>query len=118
MDHTVAEVAPCRKKISFTYAAAEVDEAIESMYGELSGEVALKGFRKGRAPRGMLVRRFAKDVARDAAAKLVSGGLEKAMEESKLNPMSQPVLTPEKPVAAPGEPFTFEAEMDVRPEMA
>ena len=116
MNHTVSDIAPCRKRIECAFEPGEVDQVFDDLYRELGGDVAIKGFRKGRAPRVLLERRFGKGMAQDAGAKLVSQGLEKAMEEAKINPLAEPSIAPDKPVADPGKPFAFSAELDVRPD--
>lgn len=115
MKHTVSEVAPCRKKIEVAYEADEVNAAYDEMYTELRDDVVLRGFRRGRAPRKLLENKFAKPVAQDVSAKLISSALEKIMEEDDVNPMAEPSMTPEKPAAEPGQAFAFVAEVDVRP---
>lgn len=116
MNHTVREVAPCRKKVECAYEAAEVDQAFDAVYDELRRDVTVPGFRRGRAPRNALARRFGVDVAKDVAAKLVRDALEKVWEEDKIAPMAEPKLEPEKPEAVGGTAFAFTAEVDVRPE--
>lgn len=115
MKAEVTEVAPCRKKIEIEIPAEKVDKTFDESYSTLRENVQLKGFRNGHAPRRLLERKFAKDVAKDVRAKLFQDALSDCMKENDLAPMGEPDLDIEKLEVKTGTCFAFSTEIDVRP---
>ena len=60
---TIEDAGPCKKKIIIEVPEETIKEAIDNQYKELGHEVVLPGFRKGRAPRRLLEKRFGKETA-------------------------------------------------------
>ena len=76
------------------------------------------GFRPGRAPRQLVVKRFRKQVADQVKSTLLMASLEQIDEDYKLNPITQPKLDVEA-IALPDDgPMSFEMDVEVRPEFA
>lgn len=115
MKTEITEVAPCRQKLTVTVPADKVNEAFQSIYDELSGRVQIKGFRRGHTPRKLLEKRFAKDVAKDATAKLFQDSFIEALKEKELAPLGDPDLKIEELEAKEGAEFSYSTEVDVRP---
>lgn len=111
----VTDVAPCRKKLSVEVPAEKVDEVYEETYSFLQSNVQVKGFRKGHAPKRVLQRKFKDEVSKDVRGKLFQQSYEEALKENDLSPMGDPDLDVETLTAEPGQSFSFETEVDVRP---
>ena len=56
----MSDVGPCKIKLRIEIAAERVHDEIEHKYEELNESVALPGFRKGKAPRMILEKKFGK----------------------------------------------------------
>src|SRR5690606_12438282 len=75
------------------------------------------GFRKGRAPRRLIEKKFGTVMKREAKNQIVSTAFSRAVEEHKLqvvgDPVSEMLGTAE---LEQGKPFVFEIEIEVVPE--
>ena len=77
----VEEVGPCKLKITVQIAAAKVKERIDQRYKDLSDSVALPGFRKGKAPRNLLERKFGKALLVELKGELLQDSYEEVRED-------------------------------------
>ena len=58
----VTEVGPCRKHLKVTVERGNIDKRVDEKYKELMGDSWVPGFRPGKAPRQIVVRKFKKEV--------------------------------------------------------
>ena len=86
MEFRVDELAPCRKKVKVTVPPERVQEEYDRQYDEINDNVALPGFRKGHAPRKLLEKRFATQLAAEVKEKLVQSALDRLVEENRVAP--------------------------------
>ena len=70
--------------------AKAVDEAFEAMTKEFQRQVSLPGFRPGKAPRDMVLKKHEKEVQDEVKKKLISESYRKAVEEKKLDVIGYP----------------------------
>ncbi|MCL4743056.1 MAG: trigger factor [Phycisphaerales bacterium] len=114
---TVTDAGPSRKKLTIEIPAEAVSGQMEDSFDTLMVEAQLPGFRKGRAPRRLIERRFGDTLRRETKARLVADAYGKAVEEHKLKVLGDPV-SPEldKIELEIGKPFSFEVEVEVVPE--
>ncbi len=115
---TVEETSPTTRRITIVIPAETVDERVELSFGTLQHESALPGFRKGRAPRALLEKRFGLTILKEARNQIVADAYSKAIEEKQVRPVTEPELTKESMEAelVRGKPFTFTVEVEVLPE--
>ncbi len=112
----VEEVGTLRKKVKITVPRDAIDERLENSYKELSREATVPGFRKGHAPRGLIERRFGKDIADDVRTKLLAESYEAAIEKESLTVLGQPDVDL-KAIELPEQgDLEFSCEVEVRPE--
>jgi len=114
---TIEEAGPCRLKIRIEVSAESVAEKIEEEYRKLGESAELPGFRKGRAPRPLLERKFGKALLEDVKTDLIQQSFEEVREERKLEPLSLPEVDPEKIPLETGKPFAWETTIEVRPSL-
>ncbi|MCH2136982.1 MAG: trigger factor [Phycisphaerales bacterium] len=114
----VEEIGPSRKRLHITVTADAVDEKLESSMGSLQMEAALPGFRKGRAPRHLIERRFGEGVQQEARNQLVSEAYTACLKDNDLNPLSEPEpVDPDADIELKaGTPLTFAVEVEVVPD--
>ncbi len=113
---TIEEAGPCKKKIIVEIPAESISEAIDKQYNELRKDAIVPGFRKGRAPRRLLEKRFGKETSEQVKLKLLIDASDSAIKENKLDTLGEPDVDFEK-IELPEEgPLTFEFEVEVRPE--
>ncbi len=114
----IEDAGPARKKITVTVSAAAVQQRLEAGFGSLRNETSLPGFRKGRAPRELLQRRFGDALLKETRDQIVSQAYGQALEDNKLQTVGNPELSPESINVGieVGKPFIFSIEVEVAPE--
>ncbi|MEP0842323.1 MAG: trigger factor [Phycisphaerae bacterium] len=127
------DAGPLRKKLTVTVPDDLLKEEVDEQYKELRRDAIVPGFRRGRAPRRLLEKRFGLEVKDTLLQQLVSNGYLAAVEKLKLKPISDPqiwatekgstgqrLLGVQKAIATldlPDEgPLTFACEVEVQPE--
>lgn len=114
---TVSDAGPSRKKISIEIPAAVVTERLEQSMTMIVRDAELPGYRRGRAPRQLIEKRFGAGVRSEAKQQLVSAAYSQAIEDHKLQVIGEPVgegLAAVELVS--GQPFAFEIEVEILPE--
>jgi trigger factor len=112
MQATVEDLSPVEKKLAVEIPWEKVKEKLEAAYRELGKGVQIRGFRKGKVPRSVLERMFARQVHQEVARELVQESFLAAAEEHKLEPVAEPVV--EDASLKPNEPFKYSARIEVR----
>jgi trigger factor len=103
-----------RKNLVVTLDKAEVDAEHEAVLGEYVRLARLPGFRPGRAPAALVVKRFGKEIAEEFKQKAVSKAYRSALEKEKLQVVN--VVNVDQGTIEPGAPATITVTVDVRPE--
>jgi trigger factor len=109
-----AAEATCRRELELEIPAEEVAKAMEKVAKEFARLANVPGFRKGKAPLTLIRKRFADDIKGEVLQSLVPEKLEKAVNEQKLQPVSQPSV--EKLDFNEGQPLKFTAVFEVLPQ--
>lgn len=113
---TIEEAGPCKKKVSIEIPEEAIKNATDEQYNTLRKEALVPGFRKGRAPRRLLEKRFGKDTTEQIKLKLLADASESAVKDNKLQPIGEPDVDFEN-IEMPAEgPLKFDFEVEVRPE--
>lgn len=113
----IEDAGPSRKKISIEIPAETVDEQLGSSLDTLMLEAEIPGFRKGRAPRRLIEKRFGAAIRREAKNQLVATAYQKAVEDHKLRVLGDPISEGlDKVELEAGKPLAFEVEVEVLPE--
>jgi trigger factor len=94
--------------------AQKVDEAFESVMKDFRREASLPGFRPGKAPREMVLRKYEKEIQDETKRKLISEAYRTAVEEQKLDVLGQPDI--EEIQFNRGQPLQFAATIETAPE--
>lgn len=114
---SIEDAGPCRKKIVIEIPSDAVDGTIEEAYAGVAHEAALPGFRKGRAPKRLIEKRFGGYVRDQARGRLISQAYQDAVESNGLKVIGQPPASAFEAVEVePGKPLKVELEVEVMPE--
>ena len=105
--------ATCRRELELEIPADDVTKAMDRVTKEFAKLANVPGFRKGKAPLTLIRKRFADDIKGEVLQSLVPETLEKAVNEAKLQPVSQPSV--EKLDFHEGQPVKFTAVFEVLP---
>jgi len=112
----VEEIGPCKKKVSVEIPEETIKEMADEQYRELRREAVLPGFRKGRAPRRLLEKRFGKETKDSVKLQLLAEASEAAMKSQKLDALTDPEIDYEHIELPETGPMKFSFEIEVRPE--
>ena len=113
---TIEEAGPCKKKVLIEIPEEAIKMATDEKYENLRKEALVPGFRKGRAPRRLLEKRFGKDTSEQIKLTLLAEASESALKDSKLDTLGEPDIDFDK-IDMPAEgPLKFDFEIEVRPE--
>jgi trigger factor len=112
----IKDVGPCKKHIKVTIDRGDIDRLMDDKFKELMPEANVAGFRPGKAPRKLVVKRFEKDVADQVKGELLLASMEQLAEDHDIAPLSRPDFDPFK-IEIPKEgPLVYEFEVEVRPQ--
>ncbi|MBX9680893.1 MAG: trigger factor [Gemmataceae bacterium] len=112
----IKDVGPCRKHIKVTIAKADIEKALNEKYKELMGDSWVPGFRPGKAPRQIVVRKYKKEVGDQVKGQILYASLEQLAEDFDVAPLSPPNLNPAQLVIPDDADFIYEFEVEVRPQ--
>ncbi|MGP1345123.1 MAG: trigger factor [Phycisphaerales bacterium] len=114
----VEDAGPCRKKISVTVPADLVAEHLGTATQTVLAQAELPGFRRGRAPRQLIEKRFGEHIRGEAKNQLIASAYSEAVESHKLAVLGDP--EPGEGMAelevAQGKPLSFSVEVEIVPE--
>jgi len=115
---TLESPSPVTRTITGEIAWEPVRDKLDEAYKELGKTITLKGFRKGKVPRGMLKKMFHKRIAAEIAHTLVQEALVDAITRLDLRPvMPIPSWEVDEKDIADGEALGFSATLEVLPEV-
>lgn len=80
----------CAYEVKLSIAAANEKKKADEVFEELRHEAQVPGFRKGKAPRVLLERRFAKTVRNEVTETLIGAAFRKLIKEQDLRPIQTP----------------------------
>jgi trigger factor len=112
----ITDVGPCKKHLKITIPRSEIERQYEESLESLRKEAVVPGFRLGRAPRQLVVKRFRKQVSDQVKSTLLMSSLEQIDLEHKLEPITQPKLDVAAIELPEKGPMNFEMEVEVRPQ--
>lgn len=111
----VEEISSTERRLDVEIPAERVHDEFERAFKDVARHAKIKGFRQGRVPRPVLERYFADDVRSQVTSNLVQEGFSSAIEQSKLQIVSQPDLDIGK--LNEKEALRFSARVEIRPEL-
>jgi trigger factor len=113
---SVDDCGPWKKKISVDISREQIDKELDKQYGELRYTAQIPGFRKGRAPRRLIEKRYGEDIGDQTKLRLLAQAFEQIEEGQEFEVLGEPDFDPEK-IELPKEgDFHFEYEVEVKPE--
>ncbi|MBN2588290.1 MAG: trigger factor [Sedimentisphaerales bacterium] len=113
---TIEDAGPCKKKVIVEIPAEKIVKATDSQFEELRKDAIVPGFRKGRAPRRLLEKRFGKEATDAIKAKLLADASQAALTDNKLQTLGEPDINFEE-IELPEEgAMKFDFVVEVRPE--
>jgi trigger factor len=92
MNIAVEDIAPCRKRLKIEIPANRVTEELDRVTTGFQKEARIPGFRAGKAPKGMVEKRFAKEIEEELKRVLVPQAYRDAVKSKSLRVVSAPQI--------------------------
>jgi len=103
----------CQTALTIEAEDSELDKSLDEAYHHLVKRVSVPGFRKGKAPRDILVQHIGKNnLLEDALDHLIPQLYKQAIESQQLEPIAQPQIE-----ITQTEPVIFKAVVSLEPEV-
>jgi len=115
MQVNVEALSSIKKRLNFEIPADRVSAEIDKVFENIRKRTAIKGFRKGKAPRDMVEKNFHEQMEGDVVKNLFNDAYFKYLQDNKIYPVAYPHVETDKVVA--GEPFKFSATIETYPEV-
>ncbi len=114
MNVQLNSISATRKNLVVTLDKSEVDTEHQAVVAEFAQQARLPGFRPGKAPAAMVVKRFGKEIAEEFKQKVVSKAYRSALEKEKLDVLNVVNVEPGKVEVGLSAAITI--TLDVRPD--
>ncbi len=114
MDVKVEELSGLTREITITLPAEKVQGKIDKAYAKLQKESKMKGFRRGKVPRSVIVKNYKPQVEAEVGEELVQDTYFDIIEKQDFDPVVHPEI--DQPSFNEDGSFTYVARVDVRPE--
>jgi trigger factor len=113
---TVTELPESRVRVQAEVPAEEVERRLQQAARKLGRQMRVPGFRKGKVPPPVVIRRLGRETVLDEALRSSLGNwYADAIDEAGISPVGEPELDLGELPAA-GEPLAFSIEIGVRPQ--
>ncbi|QDT36995.1 trigger factor [Stratiformator vulcanicus] len=112
----VKDSGPCLKHVRVTVAREDIDGCYDEMTDEFSESAQVPGFRPGKAPKELVMKRFKDDLDVRVKQKILFESLEQLAEEQNLEPINEPDLDIETLDIPDEGDFEYEFDVEVRPD--
>ncbi len=114
MEVVVEEVSALTKKLTITLPEKDVQKKLKKAYDKLQRESKMKGFRRGKVPRSIIVKSYKHEVEAEIGEKLVQESYFDAVEQENIDPVVHPDIS--APRFKEDGTFEYVANVDIRPE--
>jgi trigger factor len=103
----------CQTALTIEAEDTELDKSLDEAYHHLVNEVSIPGFRKGKAPRAVLVQHIGKQsLLEEALEHLIPQLYKQAIESQEIEPIARPEIE-----VTQTEPLVFKATVSLKPEV-
>jgi trigger factor len=111
---TVENLGPCKKLLRVEVEPAKVDEAFDEVAKDYQKHARLPGFRPGKAPKDMVLKRYETEIQDEVKRKLISNSYHTAVKNEKLTVVGNPDV--EEIQFTKGQPLQFAATIETAPD--
>jgi trigger factor len=113
MDIVVENVSDLTRKVTITLPADEVGKAMDKAFNKLKKDVHIKGFRRGKVPKSVLVKNYQEKVQAEVGEKMVQESYFEAIEKENIDAVVHPEII-EHNFLEDGT-FSYVAMVDIKP---
>ena len=116
--YEVSDAGPSLKKVSVTIPRSRYDEKTEEIFKEIGRDAVVPGFRRGKAPRSTVQKKFGGAVKDQVQGDLLRESYQSAMSRSDLKPLGEPEFEDPESVKMPESgDLTYTFTVEVRPDI-
>jgi trigger factor len=113
---TVTELPESRVRVQAEVASEEVERRVQQAARELGRQMRVPGFRKGKVPATVVIRRLGREAVLDEALRSSLGTwYADAIDGAGIAPVGEPDLDVPNELPGQGQPLSFSIEIGVRP---
>jgi trigger factor len=113
---TIEDAGAARKRLKLDIPSERIKVKLDEAYKELQQDAVMPGFRRGRAPKRLIEKRFGENIRNSVKQQVVAEAYEKAIEDNKLDAIGEPEIDLSK-VDLPAEGnLAVTLEVEVSPE--
>jgi trigger factor len=110
----IEELSPTKRKLTINVPTEVIKSETDSAYNEIRANAKIPGFRQGKVPHSILVKKFSKNVEAQIIEKVVPEYYMKAVTEAKIEPVSYPQVD-EQMVLKTDQPLSFTVTVEIKP---
>ena len=114
MLQNVEDISPTTKRLEINVPSDVIQSESDSVYNHIRATANIPGFRPGKVPQSILIKKFGKNVEAQVIEKVVPEFYMKAVKEANLEPVGYPNLS-DKIEITPGQPLSFSVTIEVKP---
>jgi len=112
----IETLSACERKIVITVPPEEIDRYFSKEFDEIIENANVPGFRKGRAPKKLVAKRYKKMVQDRVKSMLVADSIEQLHGRNDITPIGEPNFDFDAVLLPESGPMVFEFRLEVRPE--
>ncbi len=113
MNIEIKDVSETRKSLVVTLDQSEVAAEHQAVIGEITKQARLPGFRPGKAPAAMIIKRYSKEIGDELKQKVLAKAYRGGLEKSKLEALN--ITDVQEGTIAADQPATVTITLDIRP---
>ncbi|MFG0240842.1 MAG: trigger factor, partial [Gimesia chilikensis] len=112
----IKEVGPCKKHVTVSVPRSDIEHFYSESVSELGDQATVPGFRVGHVPKKLIEKRFRQELNDQVKQRVLMESLELIAEDNDLDPINEPTIDVESLEIPEDGEFTFEFEVEVRPD--
>jgi trigger factor len=112
----IEEAGAARKRLHLDIPFERIGAKLDEAFKELQHDAVMPGFRRGRAPKRLLEKRFGENIRNTVKQQVIAEAYEKAIEENKLDAIGEPEIDLSKIELPAQGNLTVTMEVEVSPE--
>ncbi len=88
----VTNLSSCKRELKITVPASEIDKIREHEIREMQKNAEIQGFRRGKAPRSMVIKLYQGTIERNTIDHAIQHGFEDGLRSNNIIPVGEPVV--------------------------
>lgn len=106
----------CERHVTVTVSEEDINRYFQKHFDEIMPEASVPGFRKGRAPRKLVEKRYRETIGEQVKGSLLLDSMTQVTDQQDFSAISEPDFDFEAIKVPDSGPMTYEFDIEVRPE--